>query len=447
MFTLESCCVNEKLQLEFEKVFARTEEIFTLVSPSAYYDRPIPLRHPINFYEGHLAAFLWNTLFGKILGATSIKPKFDRLFERGIDPIDQQAANAKNISQWPSREETVEYKRTIHNRFFEFLSEVNLDSETHPLLKNGYGLWLTLEHEMMHQETLLYMLHQLPHPLKIQNNTMPETTPKTDNLISGKATNKIEMINIPAGKTILGAAPNEFDFVWDNEQPHRIVDIDRFSMDVFNVTNGQFLEFVEAGGYQRPEFWTPETWQWKNVQKKEHPFFWKKTDAGWQLKNFFSTHTLPLSWPVYVTHAEAVAYARFIGKRLPTEAEWHRAAFADQAITHPWGNAPTTVEHGNFDFHHWSPVPVGQTPKGASVFGIQDMVGNGWEWTSTPFYGFPGFQASVAYPPYSTDFFDGQHFVVKGASCFTDACLLRRSFRNWYYWHYPYMYATFRCVQ
>lgn len=423
----------------FQKAFARTEEIFNLITPEAYHEQPIPLRHPIIFYEGHLPAFIWNPLFRRALGEKSLHPHFDTLFERGIDPANEKAAKAASIHQWPPREEIRNYKRNIHERLFEFIDTADFEHPVHPLLRDAELLYLILEHELMHQETLLYILHQLPYKMKIP----PHPLPHVPDVIPPMP----EMITIPAGKAVLGMQAGEFDFVWDNEHPSLTVNVEAFSIDVYNVTNGQFLEFMEAGGYDNPAFWSEEQWAWRQETGKIHPFFWKRTDGGWMLRDFFREIPLPLSWPVYVTHAEASAYARFAGKRLPTEAEWHRAAFGDTLSRYPWGNEEPAGAHGNFDFHNWSPVPVGSYPHGASPFGVHDLTGNGWEWTFTPFAPFPGFQASEGYPQYSADFFDGRHYVMKGASCFTDARLLRRSFRNWYYWHYPYMYATFRCVK
>jgi len=156
------------------------------------------------------------------------------------------------------------------------------------------------------------------------------------------------------------------------------------------------------------------------------------------------------SWPVYVTVAEARAFAAWRGKRLPTEAEFHRASYSGpdgSDSRYPWGDAPPTGRHGNFDFASWSPEPVGSHPAGASRWGVEELVGNGWEWTDTAFAPFPGFTPYMSrYPDYSKDFFDGKHFVVKGGSWATAAELLRPTFRNWYQGHYPYVFAKFRCV-
>jgi formylglycine-generating enzyme required for sulfatase activity len=157
-----------------------------------------------------------------------------------------------------------------------------------------------------------------------------------------------------------------------------------------------------------------------------------------------------LDWPVYVTRDEAKAYVEWAGKRLPTEAEFHRAAFGTangEERLYPWGDSPPDERRGNFDRRGWDPVPVMATPDGDSAFGIAQLVGNGWEWTSTVFHPFPGFKPLSFYPGYSARFFDGDHYVLKGGSSRTAAGLLRRSFRNWFRPNYPYVYAGFRCVE
>jgi gamma-glutamyl hercynylcysteine S-oxide synthase len=166
----------------------------------------------------------------------------------------------------------------------------------------------------------------------------------------------------------------------------------------------------------------------------------------------FGEVRLPRDWPVYSSHAEATAYATWLGRKLPTEAQFHRAAYGSPKTSgttrfYPWGDEAPTRRQGNFDFHGWEPSPVGSHPAGASAFDVQDLVGNGWEWTRTEFAPFPGFKAMSFYPGYSANFFDGKHYVMKGGSPRTAACMLRPSFRNWFQRHYPYVYATFRCVE
>jgi formylglycine-generating enzyme required for sulfatase activity len=179
------------------------------------------------------------------------------------------------------------------------------------------------------------------------------------------------------------------------------------------------------------------------------PAFWIEREGAFRLLGMFEEMPLPSSWPVYVTNAQARAYAAWRGARLPTEAEYHRAAFGTpggEERAFPWGEEAPSSKFGNFDFRRFDPEPVGISAAGASAFGVYDLIGNGWEWTSTAFEPLPGFEVMASYPQYSADFFDGVHFVIKGASPVTNRNHVRRSFRNWYRAEYPYVYATFRTV-
>jgi len=177
--------------------------------------------------------------------------------------------------------------------------------------------------------------------------------------------------------------------------------------------------------------------------------FWRRVNGEWFLRTMFDEIPLPLDWPGYVSHAEASAYARWAGKQLPTEAQWHRAAYGthkQMENSYPWGNTPPNAKLGNFDFASWEPAPANAFPQAQSAFGVADLLGNGWEWSSSIFAPFAGFQPLPFYRGYSADFFDGRHFVMKGGSPRTATCMLRRSFRNWFQPHYQYVYAGFRCV-
>jgi formylglycine-generating enzyme required for sulfatase activity len=259
-------------------------------------------------------------------------------------------------------------------------------------------------------------------------------------------------ISIPGGKARLGAKFAEALFGWDNEFEEIVVDVRPFKIDSLPVSNGQFFEFVDSGAYEQDAFWRPEDWRWKCIEKKHHPTHWIRRGEAWFYRALFDTFPLAhvASWPAYVSLAEARAYARWAGKRLPTEAEFHRAAYYGpdgRECAYPWGNTPPAAQHGNFDLNAWSPMPVGSRPAGASRWGVMELIGNGWELTDTPFAPFPGFSPYLpSYPDYSRDFFDGKHFVLKGGSWATATELLRSSFRNWYQAHYPYVFAKFRCV-
>jgi formylglycine-generating enzyme required for sulfatase activity len=239
------------------------------------------------------------------------------------------------------------------------------------------------------------------------------------------------MVRISDGPARLGASRGEQAFGWDNEYDAHTVQVDAFEMDVYDVTNGQYLEFLASGAAPG----VPHTWI-------------RGDNGAWRLRTVLGEQPLPLSWPVQVTHQEALAYCRWVGKDLPSEAEWTRAAYGgDPSRPYPWGSEAPEARHGNLGWQLWTWARVGSFPAGVSPFGVHDLLGTGWEWTSTPFAPFPGFEPMPLYPQYSSDFFDGKHFVVKGASQFTDVALLRRPFRNWYFGHYPYVHATFRGVK
>lgn len=442
----------------FEKNRARSAQLFAMLFTDTYYTRPISLRNPIVFYEGHLPAFNVIVLIKRGLGQPGVDEKLERLFARGIDPEDEQAAAANASSVWPSREAVQAYARAADEMMLEALRHATIDRPGHPVLDRAEGAYTALEHEAMHQETLLYMWHRLPHDVKqAPDESVRASASMTD---ADRMPPAPRVAHVPAGRTILGASRhagglNVVPFGWDNEFDAHVRDVPAFDIDVYNVTNADFLRFMEAGGYDRREYWTEEGWNWRESQQVTHPIFWERRENAWYWRGQFEYIPLPPAWPVYVSHAEASAYAAWAGGRLPTEAEYHRAAFGTPQSgdgrglerQYPWGDAPPDATRANLDFERWDPVAVGSRPLGASAWGVEDLVGNGWEWTSTIFEPFPGFEAMPAYPEYSADFFDGQHYVMKGASPVTAKELVRPSFRNWFRHTYPYVYATFRCVR
>lgn len=402
---------------------ARSREIFEIPVAAAYYERPIEMRNPIVFYEGHLPAFCINTLLKLALNRAGVDERFEVLFARGIDPDSPEAVQDPG-SVWPSRAAVQSYGADADQLIEDALLHAPIENDRVPPLRDAEAALAILEHEQMHQETLLYMLHNLPYGKKHAR------TPLVDSALARRDAVAFDRILIPRGIATLGADRDEIGFGWDNEFPRHQVEVPSFLIDRHNVTNGQYLEFVEQTG-------------------AEPSWFWTRRDGHWFWRGMFELQRLPLDWPVYVTHDQATAYAQWRGRSLPTEAQYHRAAFGTPEGSerrHPWGGDLPAARHGNFGFRHWDPVPVGSFPAGASAWGVHDLVGNGWEWTSTVFEGFDGFEPMPSYPVYSQDFFDGEHFVLKGASPATAPQLVRRSLRNWFRPNYPYLYATFRCV-
>ncbi len=422
----------------------RSDALFDIVRREAMYDRPIPERHRIVFYVGHLEAFDWNLLHEKVLGLKSFHREFDRLFAFGIDPVGG-GLPSDQPSDWPSPEAVRNYVTTIRAALDEKLSDGRLEfGETSGDFSLDTLLNVAIEHRLMHVETLAYMLHQLPFDRKIPAEDSPKNSRSP---VTEPASHRI--IHIPAGETTLGLSRGGETFGWDNEFESHTVQVPAFEIDQYKVTNRQFLEFMTAGGYENQAFWGDDDWNWKSNHAIAHPVFWSKSSTGWLYRTMFAEVTLPLDWPVYVSHAEAGAYSRWAGKVLPSEQQWHRAAYGTRdgiERRYPWGDDVPDSNLGNFDFKGWNPTPVNAFPAGRSAFGVDDLVGNGWEWTSTVFAPFAGFEAFPFYRGYSADFFDGKHFVMKGGSPRTAACMLRPTFRNWFQAHYQYVYAGFRCA-
>jgi len=419
----------------------RSDALFNIVRSESLYERPIPERHRIIFYVGHLEAFDWNLLHENVLGLKSFHPEFDRLFAFGIDPVGG-GLPTDQPSDWPSLEAVHDYVSRIRASLDEKLAEGSLESYRQG--RDGFPLDtllnVAIEHRLMHVETLAYMLHQLPLDRKVPQENLP---------VLKNAPLSHRMIKIPAGAATLGLPRTGESFGWDNEFEAHPVHVPEFEISQYEVTNQQYLDFMAAGGYEARKFWGDEDWNWKTANAISHPVFWIKGVEGWLYHGMFEDIPLPPGWPVYVSHAEATAYARWAGKSLPTEQQWHRAAYGTQdggERIYPWGDDTPSVNFGNFDFSHWNPTLVNSFPDGRSAFGVDDMLGNGWEWTSTVFAPFPGFEPFPFYPGYSANFFDGKHFVMKGGSTRTAACMLRPTFRNWFQGHYQYVYATFRCV-
>jgi gamma-glutamyl hercynylcysteine S-oxide synthase len=420
----------------------RSREIFDLLADEAYYSRPIALRHPIVFYDGHLPAFSFNTLVKRALGQPSIDERLEALFARGIDPH-ETAAHAGRPAEalWPSRDAVRAFAEEADRQVLSALEHADLDRPGHPLLDGAEAAFAIIEHEAMHQETLLYMWHRLPLEQKIAPAGYQPT--------STGAPPQPEWIDVPGGRATLGVDRGSIGFGWDNEFPAHTVHVEPFAIERHDVTNARYLEFVDAGGYRDAQWWSAPDWAWLRGERLEQPIFWELLDGVWHWRGMFERVPLPPSWPVYVSHAEASAFARWSGARLMTEAEFQRAAYGspDGERQTPWGSAEVTAERAVVDFSSWDPEPAGTHPTGVSAWGAEDLVGNGWEWTGTPFAPFPGFRAMASYPEYSADFFDGEHFVMKGGSPATVRELVRPTFRNWFRSRYPYVYATFRCAR
>lgn len=381
------------LRTELAQAREESDKLFNVISPESLYERPIPERHRLIFYLGHLDAFDWNLLGRRGLSAPAFHAEFDRLFERGIDPAPGQARE-DSANDWPARVEIERY--CARTRAW-------IDAHVDDL--DPWLMQMAIEHRHMHAETFAYLIHALSYEHKLGRSAKIPA--------SKLAVPANPMIAIEAGPAVLGT--REGNFGWDNEFAEHTIWVPSFRISKFKVSNGEYLEFVRAGG--------------------PTPHFWRERGGEWFYRGMFAEFPLPLDWPVWTTWEQASAYAVWRGCDLPTEAQFQLAA--QQA-------SPDAVRD-NFDYARWDPIPVNAGDSGQNV--PQQMIGNGWEWTRDLFAPYAGFEMHPAYPGYSADFFDRQHYVMKGASPRTSRMLTRLSFRNWFRPDYPYMFAGFRLVE
>jgi len=447
MATPTRAFLSTALRQQLREVRRNTDALFRVVREDSLYDRPIPERHRIIFYLGHLEAFDLNLFRDHGPGwpcaqAPSAQPQFDRLFAFGIDPVDGGLPSDRP-EDWPAVEEVLRYHDRVREQINNYLDEAEYaESDRSGASGSAHEtlLHVAIEHRLMHAETLAYMFHRLPvekkYPQRQAVFSMGHIEPR--------------MLKIPAGTATLGLLRDlHAPFGWDNEFEAAEVEVPAFQIDKYMVTNAEYVEFLEAGGYTNSDLWTAEDWAWKQAQNIQHPAFWESRGGKWFYRAMFQELPLIPDWPVYVSHAEASAFARWAKKFLPTEAQWHRAAYGTTQAAeraYPWGESIHNSVRGNFDFSRWDPVPVNAFPENESAFGVAGQIGNGWEWTSSLFGPFPDFEPFPFYPGYSANFFDGKHYVLKGGSSRTAASMLRRSFRNWFQPHYQYVYSGFRCV-
>ena len=416
---------------------AETLALFDLARESDLRESPGFGFRPIIWHLAHIGVFeaYW------LLQRLNHEPSPDERYERIFDPIKTPREESKNL---PSRREMENYLARVRARVLQYLERTEFD-ETDSLTRDGYVFRLVLEHEQQHQETLCYLLHLLdptkktrPSEIEAINHETPVRRPLTVG----------EMISVEEGAFLLGATGNSF--AYDNERPPHTVYVPKFKIDKYLTTNEEYAQFIAEGGYSRREWWSDEGWTWREREGWRHPLNWKQVDDVWHVRTMFEEGTLSPHHPVIgISWYEAEAYARFRGKRLPTEAEWEKAASWDARreckSRYAWGDEQPSTRLCNFDNRFWGTTTVGSFPDGASALGCLDMTGNVWEWTGDDFRGFPGFKP-FPYPEYSEVWFDGDHRILKGGSWATRASTLRTSFRNFFRRHFRIAFAGIRCA-
>jgi len=376
----------------------------------------LPILNPLRWEIAHVAWFQEKWVLRRH-GEPPLRPEVDALYDSMAVPHD---------TRWElpllSRETTLDYLREVRDRVLNRLRDERASQE------DRYFGWLTVFHEDMHTEAFSYTRQTLgyPAPPFSEGAAGPEP-PAAGGPLPGDVT-------VPGGSFLLGGSADE-PFVFDNEKWEHPVEVAPFAMARAAVTQAEFAAFVEDGGYRRREWWSAEGWVWREAAGAEHPVYWRRSPAGWRRRDFDREVELEPHRPVlHVNWHEAEAYCRWAGRRLPTEAEWERAASWDPAAgrrrRYPWGDAPPSPAVANLDWRGGGCLDVGALAAGDSAVGCRQMLGNVWEWTSSDFAPYPGFVADP-YKEYSEPWFH-THKVLRGGCWATRSRLIRNTWRNFY---------------
>ncbi len=389
-----------------------TLDLFIEINRETFASQAHPDFSPIGWHLGHIGFTESYWILEKCANLYPLFPQYHRLF--AADGLAK--SERENL---PEVEEILDYLTIVRTKILNYL-------ETAPIQQQERLWHWLIQHESQHSETITFIL-QL-HNLHKNKYLSLITNNKRLNSLNN------EMVVIPKGEFLLGN--NNLQGI-DNESPSNIVNLDRFYLDKYPVTCYQYREFMETGGYQKQEFWSPEGWKWLAENPVSHPLYWSDS-SDW--------HNHPVCG---VSYYEAEAYANFIGKRLPTELEWEKAASYDNLTSkkylYPWGNENLNSHLCNYNLLVGHTTPVNTYAQGKSSFGCYDMLGNVWEWTNSWFTGYQGFKY-YPYRGYSEVYFDNKHRVIRGGSWATRPWALRNTFRNWYNPWIRQILVGFRCA-
>jgi iron(II)-dependent oxidoreductase len=302
----------------------------------------------------------------------------------------------------------------------------------------AFAFGMVAQHEQQHDETML-----ATHQLRAGSAVLDAPSPPPGALLP------VAEILVPGGPFTMGTSTDPWAL--DNERPAHVVEVAPFFIDTAAVTNREYMGFIDAGGYDQPAWWSAAGWAHRQEADLSAPLFWQRQGNSWWRVRFGIREQVPLSEPVvHVSFHEAQAYASWAGRRLPTEAEWEKAARWDPASgrsrRYPWGDEDPGPAHANLGQSHLRPAAAGAYPDGASPLGVHQLIGDVWEWTSSDFGGYPGFTA-FPYREYSLVFFGPDYKVLRGGSFGSDSVAVRGTFRNWDYPVRRQIFAGFRCAR
>ncbi|MEO8434520.1 MAG: ergothioneine biosynthesis protein EgtB [Pyrinomonadaceae bacterium] len=443
----------------FKDVRARTMQIVAPLEIEDYVIQTAEFMSPPRWHIGHTSWFFETVLRAHQPGYKVYSEDylfyFNSYYEGFGARIERQKRGTKSR---PTVRETVAYRDHVDEQMSRFLDSLDglPNRETIQSLVR-----LGLEHEMQHQELLVY---DIKHLLCDQFNAPLKPAPVSVANVEGMAEFEGGLYWLGYGSP--GRSPTvrersnhstnsgqsgdrNYDFAFDNEKPAHQVFLQNFALDRAPVSNGDYLEFMNDGGYQDFRWWFSEGWEAVNREHWQAPLYWELHDGEWMIRGFPGLHpasskaTEPVS---HVSFYEASAFAKWAGKRLPTEAEWEKAAGLGAARQlFPWGDEAIDLSKANlFENGLWSPAPIGAFPTGQNVNGCQQLIGDVWEWTTSDYVPYPGFKSE--FDEYNDKWFVNQK-VLRGGSYATPQLHIRSTYRNFFHAHERWMVSGFRCAK
>ncbi|MDN3026960.1 ergothioneine biosynthesis protein EgtB [Streptomyces sp. S.PB5] len=391
-----------------------------------------PLMSPLVWDLAHIGnqEELW--LLRGVAGREAMRPEIDGLY----DAFEHPRAERPKLPLLPPAEAR-RYAAEVRGRVLDLLESTAFHGTR--LTEAGFAFGMIAQHEQQHDETML-ITHQLRKGPQALTAPDPDPAP----LHTGPAE-----VLVPGGPFTMGTSDEPWAL--DNERPAHRREVAPFFIDTAPVTNEAYQEFIEDGGYRRDRWWTPAGWAHIREHGIDAPLFWRRDGNQWLRRRFGVTEVVPPDEPVvHVSWYEADAYARWAGRRLPTEAEWEKAARHDptsgRSMRYPWGDADPEPQHANLGQRHLRPAPAGSYPQGESPLGVRQLIGDVWEWTASDFLPYPGFEA-FPYKEYSEVFFGPEYKVLRGGSFAVDPVACRGTFRNWDYPIRRQIFSGFRTAR
>jgi len=430
---------REQIKAYFLQVYETYEKLFEMLkSDAVFYKKANPLRHPLIFYFGHTATFFINKLILAKIIKKRINPTFESIFAIGVDEMSWDDLDEKNYD-WPSVEEVRRYRDKVKALIIELIDSLPLKL---PIVWESpfWAILMGIEHENIHIETSSVLIRELP---------IDDVMPLSGFDICKKSSSapKNELLEVPGAKVVMGKDFNTLDYYgWDNEYGYKEEIVKEFKASKYLVSNGEFLKFVKAGGYETKEYWSEEGQKWLEFKKAKHPTFWVKKDGVYKYRAIAQIIDMPWDWPVDVNYLEAEAFCNYLshktGKsiRLPSEAEYYRLyEYAKVPDISKWGKkAPANI---NLEyFASSSPVDMFE------FNGFYDVIGNVWQWSCTPINGYDGFKVHPLYDDFSTPTFDGKHNLIKGGSFISCGNEILKSSRYAFRRHF-FQHAGFRYIE